>query len=58
MILDKVLSDERKYAYATTIKDLIINGSRWAICKECNWHKSRDTILMEVRLFLKIDVID
>ena len=51
MILDKVLSDERKYAYATTIKDLIINGSRWAICKECNWHKSRDTILMEVRLF-------
>ena len=46
MILDKVLSDERTTAYATTIDD--INKS-WLNCKECNWYKSKQSILSEAR---------
>ena len=47
MIEDKVLTDERSAAYASTIDD--INGY-WLDCKECNWYKSKQTILSEARL--------
>ena len=47
MILDKVLTDERTAAYATTIDDI---NQWWLDCKECNWYKSKQTILSEARL--------
>ena len=46
MIRDKVLSDEKTTAYATTIDDV---NYWWSDCKDCNWYKSRQTILSEVR---------
>ena len=46
-ILDKVLTDERSAAYASTISDI---NSWWLDCKECNWYKSKQTILSEARL--------
>ena len=47
MILDKVLSDERSTAYASTIQDI---NRLYLDCKECNWYKSKQTILSEARL--------
>ena len=44
--LDKVLSDERSAAYATTINDINL---WWLDCKECNWYKSKQTFLSEAR---------
>ena len=46
MILDKVLSDERSAAYATLIADINLN---LLDCKNCNWYKSKQTILSEAR---------
>ena len=46
MVLDKVLSDERSTAYVTTIDDI---NRWWLECKECNWYKSRQSILTEAR---------
>ena len=46
-ILDKVLTDERSAAYASTIDDINV---WWLECKECNWYKSKQTILTEARL--------
>ena len=45
--LDKVLTDERSAASATTIADI---NRFWLDCKECNWYKSKQTILSEARL--------
>ena len=47
MVLDKVLSDERSAAYATTIDDI---NRIWLECKECNWYKSEQSILSEARI--------
>ena len=47
MVLDKVLTDERSTAYATTITDI---NRGWLECKECNWYKSEQSILSEARL--------
>ena len=47
MILDKVLSDERSTAYVTTIDDI---NDNWLDCKECDWFKSKETILSEASL--------
>ena len=47
MILDKVLTNERTTAYATTINDI---NRWWLECKECNWYKSKQSILSEARL--------
>ena len=47
MVLDKVLSDERTTAYASDIEDITY---WWSDCKDCNWYKSRQTILSEARL--------
>ena len=47
MVLDKVLSDERTYAYASDIEDITY---WWSDCKDCNWYKSRDMVLSEARL--------
>ena len=47
MILDKVLSDERTTAYASTIQDI---NEFWLDCKECDWFKSEQTIYLEARL--------
>ena len=44
MVLDKVLSDERTTAYVTSIG--VINEN-WLNCKECNWFKSKQSILSE-----------
>ena len=47
IILDKVLSDERSTAYASTVDDI----NHWYLdCKECNWYKSKQSILSEARL--------
>ena len=46
-ILDKVLTDERSAAYITDIEDI---NRLWLDCKECNWYKSKQTILTEARL--------
>ena len=47
MIMEKVLSDERTTAHATSIS--VINS--WFLdCKECNWYKSEQNILSEERL--------
>ena len=46
-VLDKVLSDERSAAYASTIARI---NRGWLDCKECNWYKSEQTILSEARL--------
>ena len=46
MVLDKVLTDERSAAYVTTIDDI---NRWWLECKECNWYKSRQSILSEAR---------
>ena len=45
MVIDKVLSDDRTHAYATTINEI---NDHWLDCKECNWYKSKQTILSEV----------
>ena len=50
MVLDKVLTDERSVAYASSINDI---NYWWLDCKECNWYKSKQTILSEVRLSIK-----
>ena len=51
MYLDKVLSDERSSAYVTDIQDI----NRLLLdCKECNWYKSKQMILSEVRLSIQI----
>ena len=47
IILDKVLSDERTAAYATTIDDI---NRRWLNCKDCDWYKSKQTIMSEAKL--------
>ena len=46
IILDKVLSDERSAAYASSINEINRN---WLNCKECNWYKSKQSILSEAR---------
>ena len=46
-VQDKVLSDERSYAYASDIEDI---NSVWSDCKDCNWYKSRDMVVKGVRL--------
>ena len=46
IVFDKVLSDERTFAYATEPKDI---KDWWLNCKECNWYKSDQTILSEER---------
>ena len=46
-VLDKVLSDERSAAYASSIDDI---NRWWLDCKECKWYKSKKTILSEARL--------
>ena len=46
MVLDKVLSDERTTAYITDIEDI---NAWWLDCEDCNWYKSRQTILSEAR---------
>ena len=43
-VLDKVLSDERSAAYATSIDDI---NRHWSDCNDCNWYKSKQTILSE-----------
>ena len=48
MILDKVLSEERTAAYATTIQDI---NRDWSDCNECNWYKSKQYIMFGVRLY-------
>ena len=57
MVLDKVLSDERTTAYATTIYDitfgLTVKNSNVSDCKDCNWYKSKQTILSEARLSIQ-----
>ena len=50
MIQEKVLSDERTFAYASTI-DYIID--LYSDCKECDWYKSEQTILSEARLLIQ-----
>ena len=50
MILDKVLSDERSAAYASSINEINRN---WLNCKECNWYKSAKTIFSEARLLIQ-----
>ena len=47
MVENIVLSDERSYAYATTIDDI---NEWWLDCKECKWYKSEESILSEARL--------
>ena len=46
-VLDKVLTDERSAAYASTINNINV---WWLDCKGCNWYKSKQTILSEARL--------
>ena len=46
MIFNKVLSDERSFAYASAIHEI---NRYWLGCKECNWYKSEQIILSEVR---------
>ena len=46
-VQEKVLSDERNTAYATTTDDI---QRFWLDCKECNWYKSKETINSEARL--------
>ena len=48
-VLDKVLTDERSAAYVTDIQDI---NRWWLECKECNWFKSKQTILSEARLLV------
>ena len=43
-VMDKVLSDERSFAYVTNIADI---NDWWLECKECKWYKSEQTILSE-----------
>ena len=50
MILDKVLTDERTTAYASTIEDI---NTWWSDCKDCNWYKSEQNILSEARLSIQ-----
>ena len=47
MIQEKVLSDERSTAYLSTIDDI---NRWWSDCKECDWYKSKKTILSEAGL--------
>ena len=49
-VLDKVLTYERSAAYVTDIQDINV---WWLDCKECNWYKSKQTILSEARLSIK-----
>ena len=57
MVMDKVLSDERTHAYATTVKEFT-DDSRFLGCKNCNWHKSEETFMAEVRdLIIFIDIL-
>ena len=51
MVLDKVLTDERSTAYVTDIDDI---NNFWLECKECNWYKSKQMILSEVKLSIYI----
>ena len=46
-IQDKVLTDERSAAYASTIENI---NRLWLDCKECNWYRSKQTILTEARI--------
>ena len=46
MARDKVLTDERSAAYASSIGDI---NRWWLDCKECNWYKSKQTVLSEAR---------
>ena len=54
MVLDKVLSDERTTAYASTIEDI---NKYWLDCKECNWYKSKQTVLSEVEFYMYVIMI-
>ena len=54
MILGKVLSDERSTAYVTTIDDINVN---WLDCKQCDWFKSKETILSEASLSISNVII-
>ena len=47
IIMDKVLSNERTFAYATDSGNL---KRWWSDCKECNWYKSEQSILSEARI--------
>ena len=49
-ILDKVLTGERSAAYSSSIGDI---NRWWLDCKECNWYKSKQTILSEARLSIE-----
>ena len=57
MVMDKVLSDERTHAYATTVKEFT-DDSRFLGCKNCKWYKSDETFMAEVRyLIILIDIL-
>ena len=49
MVLDKVLSDDRTAAYVTSIDDINEWYLEWG-----NWYKSKQIILSEVRILMKI----
>ena len=49
VIWEKVLSNERKYAYVTSIDDINEWYLEWG-----NWYKSKQIILSEVRILMKI----
>ena len=51
VVLDKVLSDERTAAYATSIDEI---NRQWLDCKECDWYKSKQTIFSEGRLQMQL----
>ena len=45
--MEKVLDEERKYAYTTTIDEI----NRYFLdCSKCTWYKSDEAILSEVKL--------
>ena len=52
IVQDKVLSDKRSAAFATTIWE-IENGpfgmGWWSDCNDCDWYKSERTVLSEAR---------
>ena len=50
-VLDKVLSDERTAAYATSIDEI---NRQWLDCKECDWYKSKETIFSEERMQMQL----
>ena len=56
LVLDKVLSDKRSAAFATTIINI---KEWWSNCKGCeDWYKSEDTILSEARYYSSLYFIE